>query len=358
MSRALIAMSGGVDSSVAASLMMESGWDCIGGTMRLVPDDLVPAGTAHGRSCCSIEDINDARAAANRLGIPHYVLNFTENFTQKVVDTFVSSYERGETPNPCIDCNKCIKFDLLLRRALELECDAMATGHYARIEREGERFLLKKAADSLKDQSYFLYGMSQRQLALTRFPLGGLHKEEVRALAVRLGLDNARKQDSQDICFVPDGDYGAFIERYRGHPAEPGPFVDGKGRILGRHRGLVRCTIGQRRGLGIALPRPVYVTAIRPEDNTVVLGDEDSLYSRTLIAKGINLIAVPRLDAPRRAAAKIRYRQEEQPARVWQADEDTLVVEFDQSQRAITPGQALVLYDGDVVIGGGTISRY
>jgi tRNA-specific 2-thiouridylase len=353
-------MSGGVDSSVAAALMLKEGCDCAGVTLKLYngedgAGDALPASGTRLRGCCSLTDTNDARQAAYRLGMPHYVLNFTEAFRDQVIRRFVETYEAGATPNPCIDCNRYIKFDRLLYRAGQLDFDLLVTGHYARIEREGGRFLLKKAADLKKDQSYVLYCLTQEQLEKTRFPLGGMNKSQVREIARELGFANAKKPDSQDICFVPDGDYGSFMERRAGKPYPGGDIIDKWGKILGRHRGLVRYTIGQRRGLGVAMNEPVYVTAKDMAANTVTLGPEADLYSKTLTAGNINLIALPRLERPLRVRVKTRYLQAEQWATAEQTGEDEIRIEFDQAQRAITPGQAAVMYDGDTVVGGGVI---
>jgi tRNA-specific 2-thiouridylase len=360
--KAVIAMSGGVDSSVAAALTLGEGWDCIGVTLKLI--DGGPAGerpdggcSRYSRGCCSLADVNDARQAAYRLSLPHYVLNFTEPFRDEVIRRFVETYEAGRTPNPCIDCNRYIKFERLLYRARELDYDILVTGHYARIEQDrgSGRFLLKKALDEKKDQSYVLYCLTQEQLGRTRFPLGALSKARVREIAAELGFVNAEKPDSQDICFVPDGDYGGFMERWTGKSYPAGDIVDGTGKVLGRHRGLVRYTIGQRRGLGVARNEPVYVTAKDLAANTLSLGPEAELYSKTLVAADINLIALPRLERPLRVRVKTRYLQPEQWATVEQTGEDCLRVEFDDAQRAITAGQAAVMYDGDLVLGGGTI---
>jgi tRNA-specific 2-thiouridylase len=288
--------------------------------------------------------------------MPFYVFNFTERFESTVMRRFAEGYLRGETPNPCIDCNRYVKITALLERALLLGYDGIATGHYARRSFEGGRWLLRKGLDAGKDQSYVLYCMTQAQLARTRFPLGELHKAQVREQAAALGFLNAEKPDSQDICFVPDGDYGAFLERHTGRPLRPGDFIDPEGRVLGRHRGTARYTLGQRKGLGLALPARGYVCALSPAQNTVTVGGEALLYSRVLEARELNWIACERLDAPLRCRAKVRYRQAEQRATVEQTDADTLRLTFDEPQRAITPGQAVVLYDGDTVLGGGTVS--
>ena len=352
---ALIAMSGGVDSSVAAYLMKARGYDCIGATMKLFANE--DAGLPREHSCCSLDDVEDAKAVARALGMPHHVFNFAERFRETVMERFAAAYESGGTPNPCIDCNRFLKFDKLFLRARELGLWYVVTGHYVRTELDGKsgRYLLRKALDANKDQSYVLYSMTQEQLAHAQFPLGGMTKPEVRALAEEQGFINARKHDSQDICFVQSGDYGDFIERFRGRTYPEGDFIDTQGRVLGRHRGVIRYTIGQRKGLGLALPEPMYVSAIDVEKNTVTLSTGAELFSRKLTARDINLISVSELSAPMRVKARVRYRQSEQWATAVQTGPDTLEVEFDEPQRAITRGQAVVLYDGDVVVGGGTI---
>ncbi len=353
--KALIAMSGGVDSSVAALLMQREGYDCLGVTMKLW-DGEAGQDSGGGKTCCTADDAMDARSVAMRLGMPCYVFNMREEFSRQVIGRFIAAYEAGQTPNPCIDCNRYLKFGLLWERAAVLGCDTLATGHYARIERDGSgRWLLKKAAGPEKDQSYVLYMLTQEQLAHTRFPLGTMTKDRVRALAEKSGFLNARKRDSQDICFVPDGDYAAFIRRTTGRDYPAGDFVDERGKVLGRHRGLIGYTIGQRRGLGVAADRPLYVCEKRMDENTVVLGGNERLFSRRLRADHINLIPFDRLEGTLRCKARVRYSQTEQPASVTQTGEDELEVLFDEPQRAITAGQAVVLYDGDVVIGGGTI---
>ena len=340
-------MSGGVDSTVAAILMQEKGYNCIGATMKLIANG--------GSKCCSLEDINDAREAAHKLGIPHYVLNYTKEFTRCVIEPFIESYEQGKTPNPCIECNRHLKFSLLLRRALELEANTLVTGHYACIEKSGGRWLLKKGADPHKDQSYVLYMMSQEELSHTALPLGNLSKTQVREIAASRGLHNAEKTESQDICFVDNDDYAAFIESYTGKNYPEGDITGMDGKILGRHRGLIRYTLGQRRGLGIACNKPVYVAAKNIKTNTLVIGEETLLYTKSFNANQINFIAVENLLRPLRLGIKTRYLQKESTALVEQTGSDTVRVEFEEPQRAITPGQAAVFYDGDIVVGGGTI---
>jgi len=345
--RVLVGMSGGVDSSVAAVLLQESGYACVGGTMKLWSGD---------GKCGSADDAGDARGVAQRLGMEHHVFDASAAFDRNVIRPFVETYETGGTPNPCIDCNRTMKFTHMYALAKSLGCDAIATGHYARIaRREDGRWLLKKGLDESKDQSYFLYVLTQEMLSRTLFPVGELHKEEVRALAERHGLINARKKDSQDICFVPDGDYGAFIRGYTGKDYPAGDFVDETGTVLGCHSGMIHYTTGQRRGLGVSGGKPLYVCRKCPESNTIVLSGNDALFSRVLYADRLNLITADCLKEPLRCCARVRYRHREQPATVTQLEKDLLRVEFDEPQRAITEGQAVVLYDGDTVIGGGTI---
>ena len=346
-------MSGGVDSSVAAYLMKQRGFDCIGVTMKLFSNEEI--GCSRAKTCCSLEDVEDARSVAYRLGIPYYVFNFTEDFGRQVIDRFVAAYENGATPNPCIDCNRYLKFERLYRRAAELGCDRVATGHYARIEKQGDRYLLKKASDESKDQSYVLYAMTQEQLAHTAFPCGALSKTQTRQIAEEQGFLNAEKPDSQDICFVPDGDYAAFIRRYTGKCYPDGPFVTTQGTIVGRHRGIIHYTVGQRKGLGISSDRPLYVQSIDAAKNTVVLGENRELFGTELNAVNFNWIAFETPPDVLRAKAKIRYRHREQWATVEVTGKNTVHLVFDAPQRAVTRGQAVVLYDGDTVLGGGEI---
>ncbi|MGN0162890.1 MAG: tRNA 2-thiouridine(34) synthase MnmA, partial [Candidatus Ornithomonoglobus sp.] len=285
--RAIIAMSGGVDSSVAAYLMQQRGYDIIGATLRLFTNE--DAGIRE-KSCCSLSDVEDARAVARRLGIEHYVFNFSDDFRTEVMDRFVEAYENGRTPNPCIDCNRYIKFKRLMQRAKELEYDYVVTGHYARIARENGRYVLKKGLDNAKDQTYVLYAMTQEQLKHTLLPLGELRKTEVREIAAEQGFINAKKHDSQDICFVPDGNYADFIEQYTGREYPDGDFVDMEGNVLGTHKGVIRYTRGQRKGLGLALPKPMYVCRTDLDKNLVILGDNADLFSTSLNASDINLM--------------------------------------------------------------------
>lgn len=340
-----VAMSGGVDSSAAALLLLEEGRELLGLTLCLFEGG---------------EEGADAAAAAAQLGFPHRTLDMRREFQSGVINPFVRAYEGGRTPNPCVLCNRAVKFGALLRKAEELGCARLATGHYARTgyDAGSGRWLLRKAAHRAKDQSYVLAMLTQEQLSRALFPLGELSKEEVRAIAARAGLTSARKKDSQDICFIPDGDYGAFLRRYTGRDYPPGPYLDEGGTALGRHTGIVDYTVGQRRGLGVSSNAGrLYVKELRPGDNAVVLSDNASLFARTLTATGLNLIPCARLDGPVRLWARIRYRMEEQPCTVEQTGEDAVRLTFDSPQRAITPGQTAVFYDGETVVGGAVIEN-
>ena len=352
--KVMLAMSGGVDSSVALLLLKEK-YDVIGVTLKLFDNDTACIKTT--KTCCSLSDVEDAKSVAARCGVDHYTFNFKELFKETVIKNFTTAYLKGETPNPCIDCNRYVKFEEMLKRAVALDCDYLATGHYARIEKDENngRYLLKKALDDTKDQSYVLYNLTQDQLSKILFPMGEMKKSEARVLADSSNLVNANKPDSQDICFVPDGDYARFIEEYTGVKQKEGNFIDTKGNVLGTHKGISHYTIGQRKGLGIAMGKPVYVAGINPEDNTVVLGDENELMSTTLIATDVNLISIEKLDNPLKCKARTRYKQVEQPCTISQNPDGTVLVVFDNPQRAFTPGQAVVFYDDDIVIGGGTI---
>ena len=349
--KALIAMSGGVDSSVAAYLMKEAGYDCIGVTMKLYDNEDI--GMEQEKTCCSLSDIEDARSVAVKLGIPYYVFNFKADFKEKVIDNFIESYRCGMTPNPCIECNRHLKFAHLWQKARELQCDVVVTGHYARITEDGQGYHLLKGKDSAKDQSYVLYSLTQEQLAHTCFPLGGYTKEEIRRIAEEQGFFNAAKKDSQDICFIPDGDYRSFIEKTTGQSSQPGVFVDKDGNVLGTHKGYYCYTIGQRRGLGISAPQSLYVTEIRPEENKVVLGSNDDLFHSHLTADNFNWIEEVWPDEV--IKARIRYHQVEKEATARVTQDGRVEVDFLEPQRAITKGQSVVLYRGDAVVGGGRI---
>lgn len=353
--KALIAMSGGVDSSVAAKLTLDDGYDCIGCTMKLYnSEDEQPV----SRTCCSLDDVEDARKVCSRLEIPYYVFNYQERFRMQVIDKFVNEYLQGRTPNPCIDCNHYLKFDALMDRALQLGCEKIVTGHYARIVFDGDtkKYILKKGLDPTKDQSYVLYLMTQELLAHTLFPLGEMRKTEVRQLAEENGFINSNKPDSQDICFVPNGDYAAVIRKMSGIPDEPGDFLDLQGNVIGTHRGIIHYTIGQHKHLGQSFSGRRYVCGIDATANTVTLGSAEDVFSPYAKATNVNWIAGQPPSDTFRCKVRLRYKQQEQWATVnTNANGDELEIRFDEPQRAITPGQAAVLYDGDIVLGGGTL---
>ncbi len=348
-------MSGGVDSSVAAALLTERGVECVGVNMHLYDNERI--GLSRQKTCCSLEDVEDAKRVAYGLGMRFFVFNFSDDFEKTVIDRFIRTYEQGGTPNPCIDCNRFMKFEKLYERAKIMECDKVVTGHYARVERRGDgRWLLKKSKNTAKDQSYVLYFLSQEQLSHTLLPLGDFEsKDEVRRVAEKYGFVNAGKPDSQDICFVPDGDYAAFIERSTGRTAAEGNFVTPDGKILGKHKGIIHYTVGQRKGLGLALPRPGYVCEKRVDTNEVVVGDRESLLVPSLRAAEVNFIALEKAEKPFRATVKTRYHGPEVPALVMPLADGRVEVTFDTPQPRAAAGQAAVFYDGDIVLGGGRI---
>lgn len=353
MSKVMVGMSGGVDSSVCALLLHEQGYDVTGVTLTMFnSDDIVST----EKKCGSLSDVRDAENVAHNLGFEHMTFNFRECFREKVMKSFADSYISGKTPNPCIECNRYVKFGKMLEIALENGFNYIATGHYAVVEYDEKsgRYLLKRSADRTKDQTYVLYSLTQEQLAHIIFPLGNLAKSEVRQLAEKYALVNADKPDSQDICFVPDGNYVEFIKKFAEYEQTEGNFIDKEGKILGTHKGIINYTIGQRKGLGIALGKPAYVVSKDISANTVTLGDEQELYTSTLTATDVNLISIEKITEPMRITAKTRYTQKETPATL-SYNNGVYTVDFDVPQRAITSGQAVVFYDGDIVVGGGTI---
>jgi tRNA-specific 2-thiouridylase len=357
--RVIVAMSGGVDSSVAAALLKEQGYDVVGVTMNLfsLPKDYCRSENL--KSCCGWKATEDAHQVAISLGISHYVVDFRKPFEKSVITDFCDEYAQGHTPNPCIRCNQHIKFDVLLKKMKALEANCLATGHHARIEYDAQnaRHILKKGKDRKKDQSYFLYPLTQKQLSRTLMPIGNLTKEEVRKRAQALGLSVAERPESQEICFVPDNDYAGFLQSRIPEAFHPGPVVDSENRTLARHKGIVHYTIGQRRGMGISAAHPLYVLSILSDKNTIVVGPEEELYGKALLASRLNVISLEKITKSLRIKARIRYKHREAKALVTPLDSDKVRVEFERPQRAITPGQSVVFYDGDMVVGGGIIDR-
>lgn len=353
----MVAMSGGVDSSVAAALLIEQGYEVTGVTMKLWQDDNADRIVEVG--CCSLEAVDDARRVCDILGIAHYVMNFSADFKEKVIDYFVNQYVEGYTPNPCIACNRHIKFDLLLNKARSMGMDYIATGHYAQVEYDNskKRWLLKNSLASAKDQTYALYNLTQEQLEHTLFPLGiYTDKAKIRKIASNLGLRVADKPDSQEICFVEE-DYGEYIENSRPGSSKPGNYIDKAGHVIGRHKGIIHYTVGQRKGLGIALGKPAYVVSVNPASKEVLIGENEDIFLDRLIAKDVNLISIEKLDKEIEVIAKIRYSAKKSSANISPLENGKILVRFKDKQRAITPGQSVVFYDGDIVVGGGVIEK-
>ena len=355
----MIGMSGGVDSSVAAALLLERGYKVIGVTLKMWEEGLDESNQNIDGSCCSLTAIEDAQRVAKQLNIPHYVLDFKETFKSSVVDYFIDEYTKGRTPNPCVACNKHIKFEALLQKAASMEVDYIATGHYAKIEFDParKRHLLKKSKTSAKDQTYFLYNLTQEQLSRTLFPIGDYTKDQIREIAERLNLAVASKPDSQEICFIKNNNYIDFISKNSNYVPEPGDFVDKGGNFLGQHSGIINYTVGQRKGLGLSFGKPMYVIGLNAKENTVILGDDKDNYSSSLIATDINFIAFDNLDGPMQVKAKIRYAAKEAEATINPEGDGRVRVEFSVPQRAITPGQSVVFYKDDIVLGGGIIEK-
>lgn len=354
--KVVVGMSGGVDSSVAAYLLKEQGYEVIGVTMQIWQDEEETVQEENG-GCCGLSAVDDARRVAASLDIPYYVMNFKKEFKENVMDYFVAEYLKGRTPNPCIACNRYVKWESLLKRSMEIGADYIATGHYAKItELSNGRFALQKSVTAAKDQTYALYNLTQHQLSHTLMPVGDYSKDEIRAIAEKIGLRTANKPDSQEICFIPDNDYAGFIDREAaGSVPPPGNFVLTDGTVIGQHKGITHYTIGQRKGLGIALGRPVFVTEIRPDTNEVVIGSNEEVFGTTVYARNLNFMSIPDLEGELEVIGKIRYSHKGAPCTIRKVEADKVVCQFHEPVRAITPGQAVVFYDGDIVVGGGTI---
>lgn len=356
--KVVVGMSGGVDSSVAAYLLKQQGYDVIGVTMQIWQDE-DQFTQAESGGCCGLSAVDDARRVADRLEIPYYVMNFKREFKKNVMDYFTAEYLKGRTPNPCIACNRYVKWESLLQRSLEIGADYIATGHYARVEQlSNGRYAIRNSVTAAKDQTYALFNLTQKQLSHTLMPVGDYIKDEIRAIAEDIGLMVAHKKDSQEICFIPDNDYAGFIDRECGEMVPPpGNFVSVDGEILGRHKGITHYTIGQRKGFGIAFGYPVFVTEIRPETNEIVLGSDKDVYTNRLYANQLNFMALSDIEEPVRLKAKIRYSHAGSCCTVRRTGADEICCEFEEPVRAVTPGQAVVLYDGDYVAGGGVITH-
>lgn len=355
MSRVVVGMSGGVDSSVAAYLLKKQGYDVIGVTMQIWQDEDVSSAEENG-GCCGLSAVEDARRVAASLDIPYYVMNFKQEFKENVIDYFTGEYLNGRTPNPCIACNRYVKWEALLNRSMAIGAEHIATGHYARIDRlSNGRYAIRRSATPDKDQTYALYNLTQDQLAHTLMPVGAYTKEEIRSIAEKIGLAVADKPDSQDICFVPDGDYASFIRENTGKEIPEGNFVTPEGRILGKHKGIIHYTVGQRKGLGLALGYPAFVLEIRPDTNEVVIGTYDESLTHIVRADRINFMSEEDIAGPKRVFAKIRYNHKGAWCIAEKTGADEITCRFEEPQRAVTPGQAIVLYDGEYVLGGGTI---